>query len=188
MRTYIHTDIHTCMHTYIINVFIHSFIQKYTHTYIHTHRCRKMQRLAPPNVRIKCVPIEKEYAVSFGSPGTMLQHVAVCCSMLQHVAVCCSMSQCFAVPPTYVWSMCPMKRGIRCQLAHPVLCSSMLQHVAVCCSMLQYVAVCKGLLCASICVREICAQLIDHGKFTYTYVHVPFVSRGGGLGSRPKKM
>jgi hypothetical protein len=36
----------------------------------HTPWCHEMQKLAPPNVRVMCVPIEKEYEVSFGSPGT----------------------------------------------------------------------------------------------------------------------
>eukprot|EP00802_Teleaulax_amphioxeia_P010034 Tamp_10059.p1 GENE.Tamp_10059~~Tamp_10059.p1 ORF type:complete len:591 (-),score=104.47 Tamp_10059:262-2034(-) len=36
----------------------------------HVPWCHEMQTLAPPNLRVKCVPIEKEYEVSFGSPGT----------------------------------------------------------------------------------------------------------------------
>uniref|UniRef100_A0A7S4KIB8 Methyltransferase domain-containing protein n=2 Tax=Guillardia theta TaxID=55529 RepID=A0A7S4KIB8_GUITH len=31
--------------------------------------CNQMRQLAPPNVEIRCVPIEEEYKESFGSPG-----------------------------------------------------------------------------------------------------------------------
>jgi len=31
--------------------------------------CNQMRQLAPPNVEIRCVPIEEEYRESFGSPG-----------------------------------------------------------------------------------------------------------------------
>ena len=36
----------------------------------HLPWCHEMQKHAPPNVRVKCVPIEEEYAASYGSPGT----------------------------------------------------------------------------------------------------------------------
>ena len=36
----------------------------------HLPWCHEMQKHAPPNVRVKCVPIEEEYAASYGSPDT----------------------------------------------------------------------------------------------------------------------
>jgi len=32
--------------------------------------CKQMQRMVPPNTKVECVPIEKEFEESFGSPGT----------------------------------------------------------------------------------------------------------------------
>ena len=63
------------------------------------------------------------------SLGSVLQHVAVCCSVLQCVAVCYSVLQCAAV------------------------CCSVLQCVAVCCSVLQCVAVCCSVMRISLGVH-----------------------------------
>ena len=45
-------------------------VRNWTSIEHHLPWCHEMQKLAPPNVRIRCIPIEAEYAKSFGNPGT----------------------------------------------------------------------------------------------------------------------
>jgi len=113
----------------------------------------------------------------------VLQCMAVCCSALQRVASCCSVMQCdtrsvLHTPPNTV-SPC---------VAVYTFCYSVLQCVAVCGRVLQCVSVpCIVLQCAAVrhTLRSINAAKLSLSLFWFLIL---VAARGGGLGSRPKKM